>query len=277
MAGSDQKGDHSVTVGGPRVVVFTSQSPYAALILSNYLRQFPSEISAIVTSEGGRNRRFAKRVQRVIAKAGWRYALLKLFLYGCIRLYQLVGVFPTVSSLINQHQVPHITVGAFDEDATKSKLASLNADVYFSILFDRIFPKDVLDLARLIALNLHPAPLPHYAGIAPTFWVLSNGEVSTAVTVHRIDAGIDTGEIVLQREVSIEKHETVHRLYCKCCGIAAQMIAECVDDLKSDNITLRPQRLQERSYFSSPTREGYKALRNHGHRLFSIRDLMHPS
>ncbi len=258
-----------------RIVVFTSQSPYAALILSNYLRQFPSEISAVVTSGSGR--RFAKRIRRVIAKAGWRYALLKLVLYGCIRIYQLVGVFPSISSLTKQYHVPNITVGALDENTTQMKLASLNADVYISILFDRIFPKNVLELPQLMALNLHPAPLPRYAGIAPTFWVLSNGERSTAVTIHRIDTGIDTGDIVLQREVSIENCDTVHGLYRKCCDIAAQMIAQCVDNVKSDTLTLRPQRLHDRSYFLSPTRAGYKALRDHGHRLFSIGDLIRPS
>jgi methionyl-tRNA formyltransferase len=99
------------------------------------------------------------------------------------------------------HDVRVIEVGSTEDAAAIRTIAGLQPRALAVACFPWLLPRAWRELAPLGALNLHPSLLPAYRGPAPLFWQLRAGEARTGVTLHRIDAGVDTGDIVSQEEV----------------------------------------------------------------------------
>src|SRR5262249_43694683 len=90
----------------------------------------------------------------------------------------------------------------------KAQLAGIHPDVIIVVGYGRMIPQWMIDLPPLGNLNLHASLLPKYRGAAPIQWAIANGEEITGVTTMRIDAGLDTGDILLQKELAIEPQDT---------------------------------------------------------------------
>src|SRR3984893_5254894 len=95
----------------------------------------------------------------------------------------------------------------------RSQLAATAPDAIIVVGYGRIIPHWRIDLPRLGNLNLHASLLPKYRGAALIQWAIANGEPVTGVTTMRIDAGLDTGDILLQKELAILDEDTAETLY----------------------------------------------------------------
>jgi len=80
-------------------------------------------------------------------------------------------------------------------------------DIILSIGYSYIIDKEVIDSAK-ICINSHPTLLPHYKGNGTGNWALRNGDTFTGVTIHQLDAGIDTGDIILQKKIDLTMFDT---------------------------------------------------------------------
>jgi methionyl-tRNA formyltransferase len=99
----------------------------------------------------------------------------------------------------------------------------------------------MIDLPRLGNLNLHASLLPKYRGAAPIQWAIANGESVTGVTTMRIDAGLDTGDILMQREISIDLKDTAETLGPKLASIGADLMVETLRGLENGQVHPTPQ------------------------------------
>jgi len=99
----------------------------------------------------------------------------------------------------------------------------------------------MIDLPRLGNLNLHASVLPKYRGAAPIQWAIANGESVTGVTTMRIDAGLDTGDILMQREIPIAAEDTAETLSPKLASIGANLMVETLRGLESGQVHPIPQ------------------------------------
>src|SRR6267154_1865748 len=106
------------------------------------------------------------------------------------------------------------------------RLAVIAPDAIIVVGYGRIIPQWMIDLPRLGNLNLHASLLPKYRGAAPIQWAIANGESVTGVTTMRIDAGLDTGDILVQRELSIPQDETAETILPKLAAIGADLMIE---------------------------------------------------
>ncbi|MFH1704548.1 MAG: methionyl-tRNA formyltransferase [Patescibacteria group bacterium] len=123
-------------------------------------------------------------------------------------------------------------------------------DIIFCIGGMQIIPSEVLILPRLGCLNIHPALLPKYRGRYSTAHALFNGETSTGVTVHWMDAGLDSGPIIAQREYPIEDSDTGKSLYDKFTNVGSEMYVEFVDKwLAGLEIESTPQDESRATYY----------------------------
>lgn len=261
------------TLSSLRLVIFTSSSsPYAPLILKPVVERYHESIVAIVTIRGSSKR----QLRSVIHKTGTRYAALKLLLFGSIRIHQKLGSYPSVRKLCADFRLPLVVMSSLRSPQAERALSELRGDLFLSVLFEKIFPPSIIGMPKAGALNFHPAPLPRYAGVAPIFWVLSNNESKTAVTLHFIDTGIDTGDVCLQQEVAIQEHDDVHSLYLRCCHAGSDVILRALDLLKHLSAPRMQLEQSRRTYFSLPTKEGYHSLRRSGHSLFRLNSLLAP-
>ena len=141
-----------------------------------------------------------------------------------------------------------------DLDLIKT-LTDLQIDLILSAGFSRILPKEILDIPKLGAFNCHPSPLPRYAGSNPWFWILRNGEAKMAVTIHRMVAEADAGQIVRQSWFDISPQTNHQQLYNESSQQSARLLRECLDSWQQGIFEETFQDQGQRSFFSAP-REG---------------------
>lgn len=123
----------------------------------------------------------------------------------------------------------------------RRQLAAIAPDAIIVVGYGRIIPQWMIDLAPLGNLNLHGSLLPKYRGAAPIQWAIARGETVTGVTIMRIDAGLDTGDILLQEEIPIAPEDTAVTLTPRMAAIGAELMAKTVRGLKDGTIDPRPQ------------------------------------
>jgi methionyl-tRNA formyltransferase len=123
----------------------------------------------------------------------------------------------------------------------RSQLSSINPDAIIVVGYGRIIPQWMIDLPRLGNINLHASLLPKYRGAAPIQWAIASGESLTGVTTMRIDAGLDTGDILQQKEIAITPADTAETLAPRLAAIGADLIVETLGGLASGRIHPQPQ------------------------------------
>lgn len=123
----------------------------------------------------------------------------------------------------------------------RARLAALKPDAIVVVGYGRIIPQWMLDLAPLGNINLHASLLPKYRGAAPIQWAIAQGETVTGVTTMRIDAGLDTGDILLQREIPVAPEDTAETVALRLASIGADLMVETLRGLQSASIHPQPQ------------------------------------
>ncbi len=126
-----------------------------------------------------------------------------------------------------------------NNDVLQRQLESLAPDAIVVVAYGRLIPPWMLQLPRYGNLNLHASLLPKYRGAAPIQWAVANGETETGVTTMRLDAGLDTGEILLQKHVPISPDETSVELSPVLAAVGARLMLQTLDGLEAG--TLLPQ------------------------------------
>jgi methionyl-tRNA formyltransferase len=126
-------------------------------------------------------------------------------------------------------------------------LESLAPDVIVIIAYGQIIPARLLAIPKLGWINLHASLLPKYRGAAPINWAIVNGETVSGLTTMRIDTGMDTGDILLQQEISIGPSATAPQLATKMSEAGAPLMLETLRGLESGAIIPRPQDHQQAS------------------------------
>lgn len=113
------------------------------------------------------------------------------------------------------------------------------ADIAVVVAYGRILTDRLLQAPRLGCINVHASLLPAYRGAAPIHWAVINGEEETGVMTMQMDAGLDTGDILLSARTDIGPHETAGELWERLSGMGAQLLIETLDRL--DSLTPQPQ------------------------------------
>lgn len=123
----------------------------------------------------------------------------------------------------------------------RAQLAKIHPEAIIVVGYGRLIPQWMLDLPPLGNINLHASLLPKYRGAAPIQWAIANGETTSGVTTMRLDPGLDTGEILLQRELAIEPGDTAETLAVRLATIGADLMVETLQGLQSCSVHPRRQ------------------------------------
>ena len=136
------------------------------------------------------------------------------------------------------------------------KFASFEADLAIVVAYGRILPESFLSAFPKGCVNVHFSLLPKYRGAAPVNWVLVNGETKTGITTMKMDAGLDTGDILLQSETEIGDDEDAIELMARQSFDGAKLLSETLKSF--DNITPQKQLEENASYAPILTKEDGK-------------------
>lgn len=126
-------------------------------------------------------------------------------------------------------------------DEFRAQLSAIQPEAIIVVGYGRIIPQWMLDLPRLGNLNLHASLLPKYRGAAPIQWAIANGESETGVTTMRIDAGLDTGDILLQKTLKIKPDDTSETLAPPLASMGSELMVETLQGLVSGSVQPKPQ------------------------------------
>jgi methionyl-tRNA formyltransferase len=126
-------------------------------------------------------------------------------------------------------------------DETREYLSQFRADAIVIVAYGHIVPQWMIDLPRLGCINLHASLLPKYRGAAPINWAIIRGEKETGVTTMKIDAGMDTGDMLLERREPIRDDDTTETLGARLSVTGADLMIETLRKLEHGEITPRPQ------------------------------------
>lgn len=121
------------------------------------------------------------------------------------------------------------------------QLEAIQPEAIIVVAYGRIIPKWMLDLPPHGNLNLHASLLPKYRGAAPIQWAVANGEPVTGATTMRIDEGLDTGDMLLQRELPIAPDQTAEDIFPLLAEMGAPLMVETLEGLCAGTITPKKQ------------------------------------
>ncbi len=156
--------------------------------------------------------------------------------------------FSPVKQTALTHGIPVWQPGSFKRPENIAALVAYNADLFIVAAFGQILPPAVLELPRFGTLNIHASLLPKYRGVSPISEAILQGDTITGVTIIFLDAGVDTGPMLLKRTTPIAEDETTGSLTPKLARLGALALLEALPLWVSSKITPVPQDNNAASY-----------------------------
>jgi methionyl-tRNA formyltransferase len=259
-----------------RILIITQDdTQYLPTAVARVCEELCIDIACIVVaptmkSKGGRLSGFFQHVGFFGPKAAFtlgyrvfRARLLNLFIRS-----GPAGPFYSIKSVADTFNIPFYAIQKLNSPEFYKLLDRYEPDLLIAQSCPQIIGKKILDRFPMGAINVHGAPLPRYRGMMPSFWVLCNGETATASTVHDLDAKLDNGDILVQREVSIEPEDTWDSLVRKTKNAGTEALIEAVNQIKAGTVDRQPNIEKDATYFSFPTYKNRKTFLASGRRFF---------
>jgi len=135
-------------------------------------------------------------------------------------------------------------------EADRAELAAWRPDVLVVVAYGLILPRAVLELPRLGCVNIHASLLPRWRGAAPIQRAILAGDAESGVSIMRMDVGLDTGPVFLERKVAISPQDTGGSLHDRLAAVGASAVVEVLDQLAEDRAVSTPQREDGLTYAS---------------------------
>ena len=135
---------------------------------------------------------------------------------------------------------------------TRGLFAAFEPDLVVVANFSQIIRDEIRRVPKIGIINFHPSLLPKYRGPSPIFWVIKNGETKSGATVHFIDDGINTGDIIMQEELLVLPCDTEAKLIVRTLAIGAPLLVRAVDTLITGTAQRIVQVESDATYFGFP-------------------------
>ncbi len=155
---------------------------------------------------------------------------------------------PVKNAALTRH-IPAFSPQRIKKDPeTLERLRDLGADVFVVIAYGQILSQEILDMPRLGCINVHGSILPKYRGAAPIGWCLYHGETETGITTMLMDAGMDTGAMLLKATIAIGLLDNAQEIADKLAHLGADLLVETLVKWEHQEITPIPQDDAEATY-----------------------------
>lgn len=135
-----------------------------------------------------------------------------------------------------EHNIPCFQPEKIRDESCIEILERENADIFVVVAFGQILPQRILDIPKYGCMNVHASLLPAYRGAAPIQWSVINGDPETGVTTMRMDAGMDTGDILLQERIRIAPDETGGSLFDKLAAAGGALCVKTLEQIQDGSI-----------------------------------------
>ena len=261
------------------IIFFTQEDPfYVKGFFDEFLSQFKSieDIKAIVISHPMGKKSITKLARQMyefygprdFVRMGVRYGFRTLMSKRQIPKAEN-GIPPktySVKNVADVYGIPVLARSELNSEEFRKLIKTYDPDLFISIASPVIFKEELIKIPRLGCINIHTAPLPWYRGMLPSFWQLYHGEKEAGITIHRIDEGIDTGDIIIQHSLPIYPEESLDKLILRTKRESAKLMVKVIDSFRKGEVQYRKME-GEGSYFTFPSREDVREFKRMGKRL----------
>lgn len=155
---------------------------------------------------------------------------------------------PAVKVCAMEHNLPVFQPEKIKKEEAVSVLKQYEADLYVVAAFGQILSREILDLPKFGCVNIHASLLPKYRGAAPIQWAVIDGVEKTGITIQQMNEGVDTGDILLQKEYILAEDETGASLFDRLCGLGAEAIVEAISKIEEGSIVPVKQNEEEATH-----------------------------
>ena len=145
-------------------------------------------------------------------------------------------LFPPVKETALAHDLPVYQPRRARDPEFIEEMKTLNPDVMVVVAFGQILPKAILDIPKYGCINVHASLLPKYRGAAPIQWAVIRGEKVSGVTTMQMDVGLDTGDMLLKKEVLLDEEETGGSLHDKLSTLGGDLLIETLKKIEAGDI-----------------------------------------
>lgn len=145
---------------------------------------------------------------------------------------------PPVKVCAVENNIPVFQPNSMRDGKALEIINSLNADLIIVVAFGKILPKEVLESVKYGCINIHASLLPKLRGAAPIQWSILNGEAKTGVTSMQMDVGLDTGDMLIKKEIEITENMNAGELHDALSVMGAEVLIETINNIDS----LRPEK-----------------------------------
>ena len=163
--------------------------------------------------------------------------------------------FPPVKEVAVRENIPVYQPRRVRDPEFIKILKEIDPDVLVVVAFGQIIPQEIIDLPKYGCINVHGSILPKYRGAAPIQWAVIDGEKESGVTTMQMDAGLDTGDMLLKTIIPLEKEETGGSLFEKLSTAGAKLLIETLEKLEEGSIVPEKQGESPTPYAKMLTKE----------------------
>lgn len=156
--------------------------------------------------------------------------------------------FTPVKTCAVKYGIPVFQPIKIKEPEAVETLRTYNADLFVVAAFGQILSEEILCMPKYGCVNIHASLLPKYRGAGPIQWAIINGEKETGITIMQMEKGLDTGDILLQKSISIDEKETGDSLHDKLAVLGAELIVDAIPKIEAGTVTPIKQKDEGSSY-----------------------------
>jgi methionyl-tRNA formyltransferase len=157
---------------------------------------------------------------------------------------------PSLAGAAERAGIPIERPSRINDPLVVEAVTKLRPEILLSCQYAQILGAGIRAAASVGTLNLHFGLLPRYRGVAPIYWAIHNGETEAGVTLHHVDAGIDSGDLIAAARVSIRPDDTARDLYERSTAAGIELLRETWPAIRAGDIPRRPQDRTESLYYN---------------------------
>ncbi len=164
-------------------------------------------------------------------------------------------VFTPVKEVAVANDIPVYTPRRIKDANVVSQLRQIPCDVMVVVAFGQILSKEILDIPQYGCINVHASLLPRWRGAAPMQWAILEGDATTGITTMQMDEGLDTGDMLLKKEIDIRPDETGESLHDRLAALGSDLLLETLRLAEEGKLKPVPQKDEDSCYAKMLTKE----------------------
>jgi folate-dependent phosphoribosylglycinamide formyltransferase PurN len=253
-----------------KIVIFTQNTMASAVATRKILEQNHQHIVAVAIASQlkGSFINQLKTARALIKKSSFCFFGYKIIESKLYNILLKLKRKPSIRSIAKRYNIPIIETDDLSGQDFLDKINGLNPD-YIFCLVAQILKKNVFDTIGKKLINAHGSYLPKYRGAAQYFWYLLNDDQQFGVTIHYMDAGLDTGDILFQRHFDYDKNSSAYKIHYLLAQAWGDMFNEFISN---PNHKPQPQDHTKATITRMPTKEDIKQFRKKGKKLIKMKD-----